>query len=277
MAHPKNAMEIFQLLDKSNCQQCGEKTCLAFAGAVYRAVKKLSECPKLPGDILNRYDEDTASTTSLEDNREEYLDELKQKVSRLDFQEAANRTGGHFADDKLTLKILGKDFTIDKNGALSADIHINPWVAGPFLNYVLNTNGAPATGKWLSFRELTDGRERYPLFQKRCEQAMKRVADAYTEFFDDIVHLFGGQKVAREFQSDISVVLRPLPKVPVMICYWLPEEGIESTLNLFFDETANENLDIGSLFSLGAGLTQMFEKLALRHGFRSVDNPSGLR
>jgi ArsR family metal-binding transcriptional regulator len=31
---PKNAFEIFHFLDKSNCKQCGEKTCLAFAGAV---------------------------------------------------------------------------------------------------------------------------------------------------------------------------------------------------------------------------------------------------
>jgi hypothetical protein len=62
-------------------------------------------------------------------------------------------------------------------------------------------------------------------------------------------------------------VLLPLPKVPMMICYWLPEEGIQSSLNLFFDDTADENLDIGSLFSLGSGLAQMFEKLAIRHGF----------
>ena len=35
MAQPKNAMEIFKLLDQSNCRECGQKTCLAFAGAVF--------------------------------------------------------------------------------------------------------------------------------------------------------------------------------------------------------------------------------------------------
>ena len=55
-----------------------------------------------------------------------------------------------------------------------------------------------------------------------------------------------------------------------MICYWTPEDGLQSSLNLYFDKTADENLDIGSVFTLGAGLTQMFAKLALRHGF-SVD------
>jgi hypothetical protein len=119
----------------------------------------------------------------------------------------------------------------------------------------------------VSFRDLKDGMERYPLFQKRCEAPMKRVADAYPQLFDDLVHIFSGCKVAEEFESDISVVLHPLPKVPIMICYWRPEDGLASSLNLYFDQTADENLDIGSIFSLGAGLSQMFANLARRHGF----------
>ena len=96
---------------------------------------------------------------------------------------------------------------------------------------------------------------------------MQRVADIYTDLFDDMVHLFAARQVERQFQADISVVLDPLPKVPVMICYWRSDEGIGSSLNIFFDATADRNLDIGSIFSLGAGLTQMFQKLAMRHGF----------
>jgi hypothetical protein len=94
------------------------------------------------------------------------------------------------------------------------------------------------------------------------------VADTYTDLFDDIVHLFSGKQVERQFKSDISVVLHPLPKIPVMLCYWRPEEGLASSLNLFFDETANDNIGIDAIYTLGAGLAQMFEKLALRHGFR---------
>ena len=131
----------------------------------------------------------------------------------------------------------------------------------------LRYRGVAPSGKWVSFRELEAGSERYALFRKRCEEAMQRVADQYTDLFDDMVHLFAGRQVARQFKSDISVVLNPLPKVPVMICYWRPDEGLGSSLNLFFDRTADRNLGIGSIFSLAAGLTQMFEKLALRHGF----------
>ena len=108
---------------------------------------------------------------------------------------------------------------------------MNPWVAVPFLVHVLHGEGLPASGRWVTFRELRGGRELYPLFQKRCEEPMKRVADTHTDLFDHIVHVFSGRQVEKQFESDISVVLHPLPKVPVMICYWLPEDGLESSLH----------------------------------------------
>jgi dipeptide/tripeptide permease len=69
-------------------------------------------------------------------------------------------------------------------------------------------------------------------------------------------------------------VLHPLPRVPIMVCYWLQAEGMQSSLNVFFDDTADANLGIGAVFSLGAGLAQMFTKIALRHGV-STEKSSG--
>ncbi len=267
MPAPKNAMEIFQLLDKSNCRECGEKTCLAFAGAVFRGQKKIDECPRLEPSAVQRFAAAPAERNAIDENREEFLAMMKQRIAAVDLAAAAARTGGRCENGRLTLKILGKDFSVDGQGNLYSDIHVNPWVAAPFFDYLLNGNGVDPTGQWVSFRELQNGSDRYPLFQKRCEEAMQRVADIYTDLFDDVVHLFNGRQVERQFQADISVVLHPLPKVPIMICYWRPDEGLGSSLNLFFDATADQNLGIGSVFSLGAGLAQMFQKLALRHGF----------
>ncbi|MBW2053577.1 MAG: Fe-S cluster protein, partial [Deltaproteobacteria bacterium] len=35
--------------------------------------------------------------------------------------------------------------------------------------------------------------------------------------------------------------------------------------HIFFDETAEDNLRIESIFALGTGLVRMFEKIALTH------------
>ena len=267
MAKPQNAMEVFKFLDKSNCRECGMKTCLAFAAAVFQNRKNIEDCPRLNPDIINRFSSAHDSSDTTEFFRSDDFDKLKNEIGKIKLSERAETIGGWFSNNRLMVSVLGKTFGVTSDGSLFSDIHVNPWVAVPFLNYVLHSKGKDAGGNWVSFRELKGGKERYPLFQKRCEAAMKQVADTYTDLFDDMVHIFNGKQVEQQFESDISVILHPLPKLPVMICYWKPEDGLESDLNVFFDETAEENLDIGSVFSLGTGLTQMLEKLAMRHGF----------
>ncbi|MBF0260099.1 MAG: DUF3786 domain-containing protein, partial [Desulfamplus sp.] len=213
----------------------------------------------------NYYDADKGRNT-IQENRDVFLDELKSKITAIDLNEAAKRTGGIFDGKRLVFKILGKDFSVDQEGKIYTGIHVNPWIVLPAFSYILNGQGFAPSGKWVSFRELKDGKERYPLFKQRCEIPMKQVADTYTELFDNIVSVLNGREVAKEFQSDISVVMPVMPKVPIMICYWTATEGLGSNLNIYFDETADRNLDIGSIFSLGAGLTQMFTRMSITHG-----------
>ena len=120
----------------------------------------------------------------------------------------------------------------------------------------------------MPFRELEGGKDWQPLFGQMCEKPLKKVADHYTDLFEDMLRIFNG-KQADYYNSDISIILYPLPKIPIFICYWRQEDGLESSLHLFFDSKAEENLNIESIYSLGTGLVRMFQKIALRHGISS--------
>ncbi len=267
MSQLKTAMDVFKLLEKSNCRECNEATCLAFASAVHMGCKSLNDCPRLDREIVAQYEGSNSSTGNLIDqSAEEALRALKKEIRLVDFQEAAQRTDATVSNDRLTLRVCGKPFSVDIDGNLYADIHVHAWLAMPVLNYILRSAGKPVNGKWVPLRELTSGLDWYRLFGQRCEKPLKKVADTYTELFSDMIHLFDGRPVEKHYQSDISLVLYPLPKVPILFCYWKPEDGLESSLNLFFDETAEENLDIASLYGLGTGLVTMIEKISLRHG-----------
>ena len=61
-------------------------------------------------------------------------------------------------------------------------------------------------------------------------------------------------------------MLHPLPKVPILICYWRADGELPSDLNLFFDDTAEKNLPIEAIYTLATGLVIMFEKIAQTHG-----------
>jgi hypothetical protein len=262
----KNAMEIFKLLEKSNCKKCELPTCLAFAAAVFKGQKQLSQCPQLDPDIIARHSSKQAGQSHLEAEQEAAMAELKSKVAAMNLEEAARRIGAPFDRDRLTVRILGKNLSVDTQGNLYSDIHIHVWVAGPVLNYILHSNGIPEAQTWVPMRELPHGKDWAHFFEHRCEKPLKRVADTYPALFEDMVRLFNGQKVSNHYQADISLVLRPLPKVPILVCYWKPEDGLASSLNLFFDANAEQNLPIESIYTLGAGMVQMFEKIALRHG-----------
>ncbi len=265
MTAPSNPMQIYQLLDRTDCKQCGEATCLAFAAAVFRGQKELSECPYIGQEVLERYSNQLTRKTGSEQDMYRAMRQLQQKIPEIDFQEAARRTGGRLNKDRITLKVMGKDFSVDKQGRLMAEIHINPWVGMPVLSYILYGAGQEPKGQWTPFRELSGGRVRAGLFEQRCEKPLKHIADEYTGLFKDMLDIFNAQQVDDQFQSDVAILLYPLPKVPMLICYWEPDEGLDSSLHIFFDITAPDNIGIDGAFAIGSGLAQMFERLARRH------------
>jgi hypothetical protein len=259
-------MEIYKLLNGSNCRECTEKTCLAFAVAVFKGKKPIHACPYLDKEVIARYGGAIEKPNTIDENKTEAIERLKEKISLIDLSEAAKRMGARFSNNKLTLKIFGKDFSVDTQGNISSDIHINAYMAVPVLNYILNGSGRTPNGKWITFRELNGGPSRYAHFQRCCEKPLKRVADTYTDLFKDMLEIFDGKQIASHIGSDVSIVLYPLPLFPIMVCYWKPEDGLESDLYIYFDSASDDHLDIESIYTLCEGLALMFKKIALRHG-----------
>ncbi|MBC8440857.1 MAG: DUF3786 domain-containing protein [Deltaproteobacteria bacterium] len=272
MSNPKNVMEIFKYLEKSNCRECGEKTCLAFASAVFQSRKKIDLCPHLDPGIIEKYTADNSEKSLMSEQMgEQLVGDLKKSLSQLDFQKISEKSGGKYDGKALTLKVLGKDFGVRPDGTFKTDIHVNTWITGPFLDYLIQGQGEDPSGYWISFRELKESDDLiYSFFKKRCEAVMKRIADDYTDLFDDLVHIFGGKRVEEQFEADISVVLHPLPKVPIMVCYLEPEDGMPSTLNLFFDRSIDANLSIDSVLTLCAGFSAMIERITEKHGVIAI-------
>ena len=280
MAKLKSPMEILKLLDQSNCRQCNEPTCMAFAAQVFKGKKKLSDCPKLDPSVTAQYEEAGEAEEShdrprtSEEEVEAYVESLKEKVRNMDLPSVAGKLGGVFQNGRLTVKVLGKDFSVYPDGTLSADIHTNPWVSVPVLTYITEGTGKELTGKWLPFRELKGGAAWAGLFHQRCEKPMKQIADNDYDLFVDLLDVFAGRPV-EHLDADIARVFYVLPKVAIMVCYWPAEEGFESDLKIYFDEAADKNLNPASINALGSGLGRMFEKLAAKHSTQQVFAAAG--
>jgi len=238
---------------------------MAFAVAVSNGQKQLDECPRLESEIVGQFAGPVAIQTPQVEDPFASIEPLQKRIAEIDLSAAAQRLGATFSDGKLTLKCLGRDFSVDADGNITTAIHVHGWIAIPALDYVVNGAGVPPSGSWVSFRDLEAGAASYPLFAQMCEKPCKRLADDDTDLFQDVLGLFG-RPVENRHSSHLSFVLYPLPKVPILIRYWEPEDGMDSNLNSFFDSTTTENLNIESVYLLGTGLVVMFEKIALRHG-----------
>ncbi len=263
-----NPMQIYKILNKSNCRECGEPACMAFAAAVFKGQKSLSACPYIDERTLQECSNMEPSRTGTEEHMQQAMQSLQREIPGIDLAEAASRTGGVFENNRLTLQVMGKNFSVDTRGVLDSKIHINPWVSIPFLQHVLYAKGREPTGNWAPFKELPNGRPRAALFEQRCEKPLKRVADHYPDLFYDILDLFDAMEVNKGFRADVSFLLYPLPRLPMIIAWWYPVEDLDSALHIFFDETARDNLGLEGVFALGTGLAIMVEKLALRHGVK---------
>jgi len=266
MSELNSPLEILKLLDKSNCKKCGKPTCLAFAADVFKGEKQLKECPNLEGEIIERYKDRPLERNNPEQYTDESVELLKRRIAATDLSSLARRLEAKYSRGRLTIKCLGKDFSVDAMGNIITDIHVKPWVTIPALTYILDGEGIPVSGKWIAFRELEGGKDRYPLFARTCEMPLRRFVDTHTNFFQDMLDIFNGTQVEHHYPCDISVVLHPLPKVPILICYSRPEEGFESSLAVLFDSTTEHNLNIECIHFLVVALVMMFEKLALTHG-----------
>lgn len=269
MSTPQSPIQIFQFLDNSNCGQCGETTCMAFAAAVFRGQRSLTECPRVDQSAIPATPEDeTRPLDPVEASEREMaqrMEDLQRGVSNLDLSAAADRLGGRFDGNRLHLDVLGMDVAVDPEGGLHTAIHTNYWVAVPVLDYVVNASGVRPTGQWKPLRELPQGISWQGLFGQRCEKPLKQVADSCPDLFRGLLDIFHGRPPESGAEADIAAVLHLLPRVPVLVTYSYPEEGLDSHLGMLFDANVDKNLSIASVFALGTGLGRMLERLATKH------------
>jgi hypothetical protein len=258
------ALDVYKILPQTNCSKCLLPSCLAFAAAVVAGRKKLIDCPDLGPETITAFSEKYQSSGYAEVDQAEFIDKLQQKMRAINLEAVAPLIGATVQNNRIIVNSLGKDFIFDRQGNMTSECHIIPWVQAPLLSYITYKTHADITGKWITFREIKGGIEWQALFTSRCEEPLRKLADENPDLLNDLIDLFMG-KTIDWYEADIALILYPMPKIPILICYQAPEDDLESKLTILFDECCSTNLHIKSIFTLCSGLVQMFTKIAEHH------------
>lgn len=120
------------------------------------------------------------------------------------------------------------------------------------LYYLLTADGAPLKGKWVSFADLPDGRMYNAAFQGYSGNEVVKTFGFDLDGFKSACAKAGGEAVD---VGSASYIFQALPKVPMMLTYWLGDEDFPSSCKVLFDESASHYLPIDACAILGSMLT----------------------
>jgi len=140
----------------------------------------------------------------------------------------------------------------DLVGYYSRDEPLSDFQQAMFLYYLVTADGTPLMGKWVSFANLPDGRMYNAAFQGYSGNEIVKTFGFDLDGFKSVCVKVGGNPVDI---GSASYVFQALPRVPLMLTYWLGDEDFPSSCKVLFDEFASHYLPIDACAILGSMLT----------------------
>ena len=188
--------------------------------------------------------------------------QLRVSLRLLNPELVAARSGSYYLSlgpdrGELHFPLWGKPVILswpNLTGYSNTDDELPPLIGAILLYYLITSDGSPNTGKWVSFADLPGGRTYNPAFQGYTGNEIVKAFGLALEKFKFACEKVGGQLVE---VGDASFVFQALPRVPLMVTYWLGDEDFPSSCKILFDSSATHYLPIDGCAILGSILTRM--------------------
>lgn len=102
-----------------------------------------------------------------------------------------------------------------------------------YLNGAVSSRGTPATGKWISFQDVPDGRFYMDAFIKRAKDPLLRTFGSHPERMPELTaQAYGASPLD---YGDFSVIVKAFPLVPVALVLWEGDDEFPPDGNILFD------------------------------------------
>jgi hypothetical protein len=262
-------MELLKTLPRTNCGECGQATCLAFATQVTKEGEELRRCPYLTaaaqaiaGDIASQQ---AAGAGRRRESIAIALEALQEKVAPLNFAALAEGVGAVYGEDDgrvyVDLDYFGHSLRVFKDKVRYPEgVEANPWDAILLYNYLASQGKSAPTGRWITYQSLPNSVSKTKTL-KRLEKEMAAHFAGKQQQLQAAAARFGAEPVKAAEDADLQRVFRPLPKVPVLMLFWEadPEEDFPAQVHFLFDGNVLDYLDLESLLFL---VEQLADRLA---------------
>lgn len=258
------------VLPKTNCGDCGFRTCIAFAGMVVSDKHPLDGCPHLATEVVARCNKalERQYAAGKWTKRDMAQDALKWAVKRsaaMNLFDLPGRIGGTLMETN-SGSVLKLPYFTDHILVGAADIErldglaLSRWEKVFIYNHMAQGGHRLPTGKWKGFEELPNTVSKAKTMVKQVEAPLvDRFQGRLGELAESAAGIGARNDTGKQNSADAAFFFQPLPRVPVMLLFWDEDtqEGFGATAKLLFDETVTDHLDIESIVFLSERLRQM--------------------
>jgi len=249
-----NVLGLYKRLPRTNCGLCAARQCMAFAVALAKGESDPDECPSLSDQVRG----ELRGGSGQGDWREALLGELRKEVAALRFADIAAGLGAGLEGGALTIRCLGRDHRMGRDGTITAAGSLAPWMQILLLHYVRTRGNAGISGTWVSFTDLKAALMKAKSFARECEEPLRVLFDRDLGHAERALERLGAERQSGT-PAPVAWRMLPLPRVPVLILYWPHDEEFPAKLKILFDATADRFLDVESLTFLIEGLVKNIE------------------
>ncbi|MBS1257616.1 MAG: hypothetical protein MAG551_00660 [Candidatus Scalindua arabica] len=269
-------IDIYKKLPGTNCRECGESTCMAFALKVKNAQRKLSECP-----YVKHEDEESLtqeSVVTMENNYKRVSKELEEEIKLVDLKEAADAIGGNYhkgspeatlsassrsdsvgnSGGVIRLKMMNDEYEVRNEGLFKGNQYCHDsWSKIIIYDYVRRKGNISLTGDWVSLGHFHDAASHTKAFQQKAESKIAEKFNSDINGLKNRCKELEGVEVQSEIKADYVCGFELLPRVPMYICFWEADEEFPASCKLHVDSSAEAYIDIEYL----AYLLEWFVKI----------------
>ena len=194
------------------------------------------------------------------------VDEVREKLKRVPAVLLAERTGAKYQELNsgigefrfmlvdTPLIVTYPEFRVfnDRNNELPSFHH------AMVMYYFDSGSSFPTAGKWVSFADLPDGRVYDSAFQGNTGNVLVKTFGLDIKSLQKVCEALQGKPV--KGYGDLAYVIQALPRIPVLVNYWLGDEDFPSTSKLLFDQSVSRYLPTEACAILGGMLARKLIK-----------------
>jgi len=136
--------------------------------------------------------------------------------------------------------------------------NLSLWSKLIILHYIIQAQGHPLAGEWISFRQLSGGEVYYPAFDKRSQKPLLRFFAHRGDLLEAAGRALGGMKAPT---GDRGTVITALPRVPIVFLLWNGDEELPSDARILFDASVSAYLSTEDVVVLAQqGVLRLIEQ-----------------